>query len=1346
MSEESLWADLRQGARNVAGVTWQVSVCVYILVAARAGRLPFVDLLPEGFEDADCLTVEGERTFVQTKELDAGYGEMSAAGLAEALAHAEVSARGREIVVITDGTLGSQVEFTGWEASLDEQVGRGRERVVAGLIKRGYSTDEAANILRHSRLIRLPYRVRQASEALLAEALDVHPAVAGIAVDRLTREVARASSDQRRTTASTATRVRVSDIDALVAAVQDAVDVDGLDAAVAGGVCAPVSFLRGEDVRAKTFYLGVDGQPGHVAADLDVIRPEELRACDDGLRDEQSVLLIGPSGCGKSVLLWRAARDLVPAARVLRVERLLDADDAASLTRHVRLLSPTETSPVLVVVDDLGRPEKASWSQAASALRELPHVMLLGAARSEDFSPTLLVGATRVVEPRLSAEMARLLSERIEKEGITPRMAAEEAFERSEGLLMEFVALLSTGRRLRQVLGAQVVALRDPGRLVQREGARLVTAAHTLGLSLHADRLAEALADSGGASAVAQVGDAFGVLRDEHIVVREGERWRGLHELRSSTLSELLHESPPPRLGETLARVAGVIDSVHAGWMVRRVAERFPSSVPEVVQALGDQLANELTAKELATLLEGAERADNALYVHAALPVLESRRPGGVTLANLALLSYPRRNQALEMEKMGHEPYDNAMRRVAAIADSLPLRSDYDATVSSLCQKLDAEQLTRLMRDADLVDVLRVLEVGGHHLALPFELLNGIATRMCVPADVSSALLWSRLVAACASYLAPAQLTEVWGTTSQRAEAVCRADPLALHVEVEGTTVQMTRLLPSDGSGEMPPLLPWDVRRPGADNALNEATVASLERIKDACPELLQFEAITVTADGRRYRLVGHEPGHKNMPRKNFKGRETVRQAVGFQAALRRATSSQTWTEVVTTQIHVAAELTSAAAELPLRLKIEDNARRRAGWRSSIADLRKRLAALNPPPLLLGAGPDSAMSLSDQADRGEDNITRVLSEALEAVDRACPDGDTVRPLAVAMGLRDAADALITARARASASVHGQGDVLPQALIDSILVSANLAAALQVEPAMSRRIRADDPLGSSIRIWNEVRARRTAVCAEVLRTALAERPEATFALVEDPSPSSWSLQGRSWVVFAPAEVFDEVLESLEVLDDDDRDKLEHTLVMGVVLSADAAADAGGSFDVESADGHGDRPRLGPPQCMSLGFGYQLTSSASRSALPIPADRAEELARVTNLIHSRAGVGVAQAVEKLMSRSHEAARRRMRQLADPPRPRIDTAAEEASISDQDESEAPSLSEESVAALARLERHVADEEAGRTDQHIVEVLTRGVRGEPIDELAASLLGALASLHFSNLQALEVDDARQL
>ena len=67
---------------------------------------------------------------------------------------------------------------------------------------------------------------------------------------------------------------------------------------------------------------------------------------------------------------------------------------------------------------------------------------------------------------------------------------------------------------------------------------------------------------------------------------------------------------------------------------------------------------------------------------------------------------------------------------------------------------------------------------------------------------------------------------------------------------------------------------------------------------------------------------------------------------------------------------------------------------------------------------------------------------------------------------------------------------------------------------------------------------------------------------------------------------------------------------------------------------------------------------------------------------------------------------------------------------------------ITEESAKALARLERQVEDEEAGRTDRHLVEVVTRGVRGEPFDELTVTLLEALAALHISSLQPLDYDE----
>lgn len=71
MAPDDLWADLRQGARNVACVTWQVAVLVHLLVLARAGDLPVASVTPEVFEDLDCTSADGTGTFVQMKEVSA---------------------------------------------------------------------------------------------------------------------------------------------------------------------------------------------------------------------------------------------------------------------------------------------------------------------------------------------------------------------------------------------------------------------------------------------------------------------------------------------------------------------------------------------------------------------------------------------------------------------------------------------------------------------------------------------------------------------------------------------------------------------------------------------------------------------------------------------------------------------------------------------------------------------------------------------------------------------------------------------------------------------------------------------------------------------------------------------------------------------------------------------------------------------------------------------------------------------------------------------------------------------------------------------------------------------------
>lgn len=171
ISPDELWLSLRQGARNVAGVRWQVAVSVHLLVAARAGRLPFVRLIPEGNEDLDCHHADGRATLVQMKEVGGGAGRLTASDVADALAHADEAVGESAVALVTDGDLGSGLLFTGWDSVLAMQGGQPAEDVARHLVDRGLTQARAEVLLQQTRLVSLPWNVREETERLLANAM-----------------------------------------------------------------------------------------------------------------------------------------------------------------------------------------------------------------------------------------------------------------------------------------------------------------------------------------------------------------------------------------------------------------------------------------------------------------------------------------------------------------------------------------------------------------------------------------------------------------------------------------------------------------------------------------------------------------------------------------------------------------------------------------------------------------------------------------------------------------------------------------------------------------------------------------------------------------------------------------------------------------------------------------------------------------------------------------------------------------------------------------------------------------------------------------------------------------------
>jgi hypothetical protein len=290
-------------------------------------------------------------------------------------------------------------------------------------------------------------------------------------------------------------------------------------------------------------------------------------------------------------------------------------------------------------------------------------------------------------------------------------------------------------------------------------------------------------------------------------------------------------------------------------------------------------------------------------------------------------------------------------------------------------------------------------------------------------------------------------------------------------------------------------------------------------------------------------------------------------------------------------------------------------------------------------------------------------------------------------------------------------------------------SADFAAALQSRQGLARFVRTHEPLDSATEIWRKVRDEEQTHSAKVLESLLQPVPDATYGLVDDPDPASWSIDSRSWVVKAPAHVLDETLALLETLDDAAREQLGPHLILLCVSD---------EIDPDADDGQTTSSPV-PSQPISLGFGYQLSSTSARGALLIPPDAVREWSQAAGL-RLLDDTTSPETVSQLVSRSHEAARRRMRRLPEP------ATAEHGSDTqafgtngnspepDQNQSQI-SRSPEAQAALVLLQEHVAAEEEGTVSVHLSEVMLRPVTGMTLDAQATELLSAMAILHFDKL-----------
>ena len=1081
----------RAGAHNIAGVSFQVAVTASLLLEGRVGKLPLTRATPEGFEDIDIEFSDETQALVQVKERSPRT-TFRRSDLADALTSKRASLvenGGCRFVLATNATLGEGLSVTGWDQSLSECLAQDEVARLTALLEASF--DAPDKLLARVHILHIEWSVVEASRRDFARILEIQPSVATLAYARLIEQISETSVRQRYATPESAEWIAPSDLDTLATRVVEAVNVESLDEAIRAGIVEPVDFSVRADVSEKDFLSGVDVLPTHIAAGLDLPRHAELSALIAALGEHHSALITGPSGTGKSALVWRTARELAGFVRPYRLLRLLP-DDVPVLRRWIRLQEPSRNSPLLLCGDNLGRPRTAGWSEIAREFVDTPGVLLLGACREEDHRHKLVVGRTTILDPRLDQELAASIAETLVSRQVRTVLDVAEAFEESEGLLMEFLSMLLTGQRIQQVVEEQVAARLDEERATEREVLRYVSTAHAAGVSIPAELL-RALIPGRDLTA------SLSILDREHILVSDDEsRWQGLHELRSMIARDFLHKIPPPTTATTIRHLVQHLPATDASRIIEAYARLDADLVP-AAEAVSEILNGPgVSAEDGAQLVTSLAMADAFRHARECLSVIEGLRPKGLDPETALLFAYTHRFAGVGLDSLKNvNPNFSAFAKMASALPPRPM-SFRDLALRSLSSDNARDIATQGTPD-QAISWLETLEGSVAAQVVPTkEIWTHFSNTQLADAARLSATLTS-LAFVDDSMSADDPLGDFDHRIRRLANDVPDCVGVAAEDASDGKVVTLSLLVPDE------------------DADLNDRSANTCRLVLDLFPEVDIAEVIVLTPDGDRHSIDDFEPGHKRIPRANLPRAPQTAVNADFLRAARLLLASQHWTEPIRMLAEVSNHLLRLRADaVSWLVNPHHNVRRRLEAAKLTNALVDRLAAAPKEPVEGEDGGDRASAIKAMTDVLLIIRDIAAKQSLDDVDRR----------SFAFRCRSAVERLEKARQGNLPKLSSVDDPLPGELDGMLKLLSDVLfaqAEYQGYPRRLRRSRSESWTDVAMMFVNEVVSNGYQTEREALEEALGTpRANCEIKLIERSEMDSARFLSNWWVLVLPAE--------------------------------------------------------------------------------------------------------------------------------------------------------------------------------------------------------------------------------